>query len=354
MKTTVIMGTRPEIIKASSIIHQLKDPFIIFTGQHYDYNLSTQFLEELDLPKPNISLRLSKSNSAIQVGEIIKKLGKILPKVNPDTVIVVGDTNTVLGASIASLKSGIPVSHVEAGPRSFDWRMPEEHNRIQVDHISELLFAPTQLARKNLLKENVHGRIFVTGNTVIDAINKYADLAPKKSQIKIDFENFILMTLHRAENVDDKNILSSIIKAISHSKENIIFPIHPHTLKKLHDFKLYSKLKDSNNVHMIPPVGYFDMLELMKKCSFIITDSGGIQQEATSPKIRKRVLVTRKTTDSPEAVLAGVAKVVGINSSKISAAIKETSINPKLQTRKTPYGNGNSGRQIIKIMKKYF
>jgi len=159
---------------------------------------------------------------------------------------------------------------------------------------------------------------------IIDAINKYADLAPKKSQIKIDFENFILMTLHRAENVDDKNILSSIIKAISHSKENIIFPIHPHTLKKLHDFKLYSKLKDSNNVHMIPPVGYFDMLELMKKCSFIITDSGGIQQEATSPKIRKRVLVTRKTTDSPEAVLAGVAKVVGINSSKISAAIKET------------------------------
>ena len=348
------MGTRPEIIKISSIIHQLKDPFIIFTGQHYDYNLSKQFFNELDLPKPNITLKLSKSNSAIQVGEIIKKLGKILPKINPDTVIVVGDTNTVLGASIAALKSGIPISHVEAGPRSFDWRMPEEHNRIQVDHISELLFAPSQIARQNLLKENVHGRIFVTGNTVIDAINKYADLSTKKSQIQIDFENFILMTLHRTENVDNKNTLSSIIKAITRSKENIIFPIHPHTLKKLHDFKLYSKLKDSKNIHIIPSVGYFDMLELMKQCSFIVTDSGGIQQEATSPKIRKRVLVTRKTTDSPEAVKAGVAEVIGINSSKISAAIKRTSENPKLHTKKTPYGNGNSGKKIIKIMKKYF
>lgn len=356
MKVAIIMGTRPEIIKLSPIIQRLdkNNTFLIFTGQHYDYNLSLQFIEELGIRKPDFTMKLSKSNPSTQIGEIILKLAKLLPKLNPDTVIVEGDTNTVLAASIASLKSDIPLSHVEAGPRSFDWRMPEEHNRIQVDHISELLFAPSKLAKKNLLSEHVHGKIFVTGNTVIDAIDMYADLATTKSHISINVEDFALMTLHRAENVDDKNTLSGIVKAILDSKQNIIFLVHPRTLKKLHEFNLYSILNKSENVRLLKPIGYFDMLELMKKCSFIITDSGGIQQEATSHKIRKKVLVTRKTTDSPEAVMAGIAEVVGVEQTKILAAIRRTSTNPKIHTKNTPYGKGDSGKRIINIMKKYF
>ncbi len=356
MKVAIIMGTRPEIIKLSPIIHRLdkNNASLIFTGQHYDYNLSLQFIEELGIRKPDFSMKLSTSNPSMQIGEIILKLAKILPKLNPDTVIVEGDTNTVLAASISSLKLGIPISHVEAGPRSFDWRMPEEHNRIQVDHISELLFAPSLHARKNLFSENVHGKIFVTGNTVIDAIQMYADIASEKSNFSIDVEDFVLMTLHRAENVDDKKTLSGIVKAISNSNENIIFPVHPRTLKKLHEFGLYKILNESKNVLLTKPVGYFDMLQLMKKCSFIITDSGGIQQEATSPKIRKKVLVTRKTTDSPEAVMAGIAKVVGTEPTKILTAIKKTSANPKVYTKNMPYGKGDASIRIINILKKYF
>lgn len=356
MKTVIVMGTRPEIIKLAPVINQVRkhDSYLIFTGQHYDYNLSLQFIEELGIRRPDYSMKLTRSNPSMQIGEIIIKLGKILQQQKPDTVIVEGDTNTVLASSIASLKSGIPISHVEAGPRSFDWRMPEEHNRIQVDHISELLFAPSQHAKKNLLLEHVHGKIFVTGNTVIDAIQLYAEKATAKSSLSIEVEDFILMTLHRAENVDDRNTLTSIVKAIVDSNQNVIFPVHPRTVERLHKFGLYDKLNDSENVLLIKPVGYFDMLQLMKKCLFIITDSGGIQQEATSPRIRKKVLVTRKTTDSPEAVEAGVAKVVGVETKGILYSIKKTINDPKVHSKEMPYGNGNAARQIIKIVERYY
>lgn len=356
MKAAIVMGTRPEIIKLSPVIHRFgrNEAVVIFTGQHYDYNLSLQFMEELEIRKPDYSMRLSKSNPAVQVGEIITKMSAILQKVQPDTVIVEGDTNTVLGASIASIKSGIPISHVEAGPRSQDWRMPEEHNRIQVDHISDLLLAPSCHAKKNLLREHVHGKIYVTGNTVIDAIRMYADKASQKSNILVDIDDFVLMTLHRAENVDNKRTLSSIIKAVLASKQNVIFPAHPRTVQRLRKFGLYDRIADSDNILLIKPVGYFDMLELMRKCSFIITDSGGIQQEATSPKIRKRVLVTRKTTDSPEAVQAGVAKVVGVETNTILSEIKKAAKDPTVCAKGTPYGKGDAAERIVKIIRKNF
>lgn len=353
MKVAIVMGTRPEIIKLSSLIKLLnrKDNTIIFTGQHYDYNMSLQFIEELGIRKPDYWMKLTKSNPPIQLGEMIIKLSIIFKKIKPDTVIVVGDTNTVLASSTASLKSGIPVSHVEAGPRSFDWRMPEEHNRIQVDHISEFLFAPSQHARKNLLSECVHGKVFVTGNPVIDAVQMFADKALKKSHLSIDHDNFALMTLHRSENVDDRKTLSAIIRAIISSNQKIVFPVHPRTIERLHEFGLYKMLNDSKNIQLMKPVGYFDMLTLMKKSSFIISDSGGIQQEATSPKIRKKVIVTRITTDSPEAVMAGIAEVVGVREKNILSAIKRTNDNPKMYSYKNPYGIGNAAQKIIKILR---
>ena len=356
MKVAIIMGTRPEIIKLAPIINKLakRDSFVVFTGQHYDYNLSLQFIEELSIRKPDYKLKLAESNPPLQIAEIIIKLSKILYQTQPDTVVVQGDTNTVLAASIASLKSGIPISHVEAGPRSYDWRMPEEHNRIQVDHISEFLFAPSQHARKNLLSEHVHGKIFVTGNTIIDAIQIYADKASEKSNISIDAKDFILMTLHRAENVDNKKTLSEIIKAVLDSKQNFIFPIHPRTYQRLHKFGLYNRLKNSKKILLINPVGYFDMLELMKRCSFIVTDSGGIQEEATSPKIRKKVLVTRKATERPEAVSVGIAKVVGVKTNSILSAIRKTVEEPKIFNKDTPYGKGDASEKIIRIMRRYF
>ena len=353
MKTAVILGTRPEIIKLAPIIDKLKksNSDVIFTGQHYDYNMSLQFIEELGIRNPDYFLKITKSSASIQIGEIISKLSKILIETKPDTVIVQGDTNTVLAASIASLKSEIPVSHVEAGLRSFDWRMPEEHNRIATDHISELLFAPTLNAKKNLVSEKVHGKIFVTGNTVIDAINKFSRISSKKSKLSVAVDGFVLMTLHRSENVDHKSTLSSIVNGILKSNEDVIFPVHPRTLKRLKEFNLYDKLKKSDNVLVLDSVGYFEILELMKKCSFIVTDSGGIQEEATSSSIQKKVLIMRKTTDRPEAIKAKMAKIIGTKTNKISFFINQTAKNPKIHSRKTPYGDGNASSKIINLIK---
>jgi len=352
MKIAVIMGTRPEIIKLYPIISKLnkKNSTLIFTGQHYDFNLSQKFIKELGIRKPDFSMKISKNNPAKQIREIIIKLSKILTTVKPETVLVQGDTNTVLAASLAAQKCKIPLSHVEAGLRSFDWRMPEEFNRIVADHTSKFLFTPTTQTKKNLNAEKVHGRIFVTGNTVIDSINHFADISSKKAKISIDLDNFILLTLHRSENVDDKKSLLSIINGIIKSKENFIFPIHPRTVKKLKLFGIYKKILQSSNIHLIEPVGYFDMIELMKKCSFIVSDSGGIQEEATSPKIRKKVLILRKTTDRPEAIESGFAELVGTNSKKINFAIKKNVNHPITPSRISPYGKGDSANKIIKIL----
>ena len=354
MKIAIVLGTRPEIIKLAPIINKLNknNSQVIFTGQHYDYEMSLRFIEQLGLRKPDYSLKISHSDPLTQIGEIITKLPKIFKKIKPDTVVVQGDTNTVLAAALTSLKSQIPVSHIEAGLRSFDWRMPEEHNRIATDHISEYLFAPTKNSQNNLISEHVHGKIFLTGNTIIDSINTYAGMSSRKSSLVVNVDDYILMTLHRSENVDHEKTLVSIISGILEVKHNVIFPVHPRTAKRLKEFNLYEKLSKSENVLLLDSVGYFEMLELMKNCSFIVTDSGGIQEEATAPKIRKKVLVTRKTTDRPEAVTAGMSEVVGIEKRSIVKAIKKTIRDPTIPSRNTPFGKGDASKKIIEILQK--
>jgi UDP-N-acetylglucosamine 2-epimerase (non-hydrolysing) len=360
MKIAYVFGTRPEIIKLAPIIKKTtsKNSSLIFTGQHYDFDMSLRFIEDLGLRSPDFKMKLTKlqnnkSDRATQTGEIILKLAKILSEINPDSVVVQGDTNTVLAAAITSIKYGIPISHVEAGLRSYDWRMPEEHNRIAVDHISELLFAPTKQTAIILKNEHVHGNIHVTGNTSIDAVSEFIKKAQKKSKLNIDHD-FILTTIHRGENVDNKKTLQSIITGLLNSKGSFLFPIHPRTVNRLKEFGLYEKIKNSNKIELIPSVGYFDMLYLMKKCSFIFTYSGVIQEEATSPLISKKVLIARKSTDRQEAVDAGLADIIGTNSKKISQSINKTLDNPSLISKKTPYGNGTSSNQILQILKKKF
>ena len=361
MKIAIIMGTRPEIIKLSELTKILgtKNCDVVFTGQHYDYNMSSQFIKELGIRKPDYKMILTKlqnttTDRATQIGEIVLKLAKIITKIDPDTVIVQGDTNTVLAAAITSIKCSIPVSHVESGLRSYDWRMPEEHNRIVVDHISDYLFAPTKNSQKILEAEDVHGKIYVTGNTSIDAIEKNIHNLKNKLSFQLDKDNFILLTLHRGENVDDEKTLTSIVKALLTCKADIIFPAHPRTVKQLQKFGLYSKIKNSKNILVIPPVGYFDMINLMKNCEFIVSDSGGIQEEATAPSIRKKVLVVRNTTDRPEAVKLGYSELVGIKTQQIVRAINKNLRNNSINSRKTPYGKGDASVKIANILKKRF
>jgi UDP-N-acetylglucosamine 2-epimerase (non-hydrolysing) len=359
MKTIMILvGTRPEIIKMAPVVRALERnnlPFIfVHCGQHYDYNMSQQFIEELELPKPDYSLRLKAYSQGVQTARIITYIEELLRKITPDLVLVEGDTNGVLGATLATVKLGIPVGHVEAGLRSFDLRMPEEHNRRLTDHASTYLFAPTKTAENNLKKENVWGKIYVTGNTVIDAVIQHMPMAKKKSRIleQIRFDKFALATAHRAENVDDLTVLKSFMETFAEAPIPVVYPMHPRTRKRLRQNRLLHKVKGWKNVQVLPPLGYFDFLVLMKKCEMILTDSGGIQEEATAPPIRKPVLVMRLSTERPEAIEAGFAEVVGIEKQTILETMKKALKNWKKLPEKSPYGDGNAAEKIVKIVKK--
>jgi UDP-N-acetylglucosamine 2-epimerase (non-hydrolysing) len=352
------VGTRPEIIKMAPVIKALKKNHfvLVHTGQHYDYNLSLQFIKELNLIEPDETFALRSRNPTLQISEMIAKLHKIFSKLQrPNVVVTQGDTNSTMAAGIAALKSKIKLAHIEAGLRSYDWRMPEEHNRIAVDHISDLLFAPTKHCRNNLLKENVHGTIRTTGNTVIDAVAENIAIARKKSTINIpyDDDDFALFTLHRAENVDHEGTLINLINALIRTSVQIIFPIHPRTVMRLKMFRIYDKVKTASNIHIIPPVGYFDFLVLMQKCRFLITDSGGIQEEVTSPLIRKHVVLLRKSTERQEAVEAGFVKVVGTKERNIIAEIEQVMSNKKKLPRSSPFGDGQAGKKIAKLLLSY-
>jgi UDP-N-acetylglucosamine 2-epimerase (non-hydrolysing) len=230
--------------------------------------------------------------------------------------------------------------------------MPEEHNRRLVDHLSKYLFAPTEVARKNLEKESVWGNIYVTGNTVIDAVIQHLPLAEKKSNIldKIRFERFALVTAHRAENVDDPTVLKNFVEAFTEAPIPVAYPIHPRSKKRLLQQKMWKKIARAENVQLLPPLGYFDFLVLMKNCEMIITDSGGIQEEATAPPIRKPVLVIRLSTERPEAVEAGFAKVTGVKKQIILKAMEQALNVRKKLPKESPYGDGNAAKKIVKIL----
>jgi len=352
-----VVGTRPEIIKMAPIIRALQKntaPFIfVHCGQHYDYDMSQQFIEELELPKPNYSYKVKAYSQGAQTAQIVSRMEHLLKKTTPRLVLVEGDTNGVLATALAAVKLGIPVGHAEAGLRSFDLRMPEEHNRRLTDHMSTYLFAPTKTAENNLKRENVWGKIYVTGNTVIDAVIQHLPTAEKKSRIleNIRFDEFALATAHRAENVDDPAVLKSFVEAFAEAPIPVVYPMHPRTRKRLRQNRFWRKVESSKNIQILPPLGYFDFLVLMKKCEMILTDSGGIQEEATAPPIRKLVLVIRLSTERPEAVKAGFAKVVGTEKQTILKAVKKTLQNGKKLPEDSPYGNGDAAEKIVKIVR---
>ena len=356
-KTMVVVGTRPEIIKMAPIIRSLHknkmSSIFVHCGQHYDYNMSQQFIENLELPTPEYGYKLKAYSQGAQTARIIIQMEKLLKETEPSLVLVEGDTNGVLGTALAAVKLGVPVGHVEAGLRSFDLRMPEEHNRRLTDHISTYLFAPTETAESNLKKEHVWGKAYTTGNTVIDAVIQHLPIAEKKSEIleSIQFKRFALATAHRAENVDNIAVLKNFIEAFTEAPIPVVCPMHPRTRKRLRKNRMYAKVQKSGNLQILPPLGYLDFLVLMKKCEMIVTDSGGIQEEATAPNMRKPVLVIRLSTERPEAVKAGFAKVVGVRKQGILDAMNRTLKSEKELPAQSPYGDGRAAEKIVEIVK---
>src|SRR3972149_4468541 len=264
----VVVGTRPEIVKMAPVIRALQKSRIpttfVHCGQHYDYNMAQQFIEDLELPQPDYTYKVKANSPGAQTARIITYMDKLLKETAPALVLVEGDTNSALAAALAANKREIPVGHVEAGLRSFDLRMPEEHNRRLTDHLSTFLFAPTLRSEANLKRENVWGKIFVTGNTVIDAVIQHLPIAERKSTIleKVRFEKFALATAHRAENVDNLDVLRNFMDVFSESPVPVVYSIHPRTKKRLRQHGLYAKIMKNKNVQVLPPLGYLDFLIL--------------------------------------------------------------------------------------------
>lgn len=358
MRADIVVGTRPEIIKMAPLYFALRkarvSASLVHSGQHYDYKMSQVFFEELGLPEPEAFLGIGSGTPARQTGEAMIGFDKEFSRERPDCVLVEGDTNTVLAGALAAVKMRIKVGHVEAGLRSYDLRMPEEINRRLTDHASDLLFAPTAESVAILRKERVWGKVFKTGNTVIDATMRYLPVALKTSKVmgQVPWDEFALATMHRAENVDDPATLRGMVSALLESPIPIVLPLHPRTEARLKSAGLLGSVRSSENIALLPPAGYFDMLALMSHSSIILTDSGGIQEEATSPVLKKRVLVMRLSTERPEAVEAGYCKVVGTRAGPILKELRAFVRDPGMKVGPCPYGRGDAGERIAAILKR--
>jgi len=359
---SVVVGTRPGIIKFSPVIRALTeekmDFFVIHTGQHYSYNMDKQFFEDLELPEPKYKNEVVQRAilHGEQTAEMIKEMEKAFIQEKPKIVIVGGDANTNLAGALAARKLRIKVAHMEAGLRSNDWRMPEEHNRVMIDHISEYLFTPTEETKRNLIGDNVKGEIVVVGNTIVDAVHQNLGLAKNKScileNLNIKQNEYFLATAHREENVDNQEILKEILESFTLiSREYnipIIFPIHPRTKKRLKEFNLKEETDKISMLKITDPVGYLDFLKLMAKAKLVLTDSGGIQEETCILKVP--CVTLRESTERPETVEVGGNIIAGTQPNKVFECV-----NLMLKKKKdweNPFGEGNTGKKIAKYLLK--
>lgn len=354
-KIAIVLGTRPEIIKMSPVIRACEeigmDYFILHTGQHYSYNMDRVFFEQLKLPEAKYNLDVGSGTHAEQTGKILVGVEKILMKEKPDVVLVEGDTNTVLAGALAATKVNVRIGHVEAGLRSFDRRMPEEINRILTDHCSDFLFAPTEIAKGNLIHEGIpESKIFVTGNTIVDAVFQNLEIARERkilNELNLETKSYFLVTAHRQENVDVKGRFEGIIRGLKMIAEEfelpVVYPIHPRARKMMNHFHL-----EAEGVSFIDPVDYLSFLQLESNAKLILTDSGGVQEEACILGVP--CVTLRDNTERPETLEVGSNVLVGTTPEKILKGVG-TMLN-KDNSWKNPFGDGRTGRRIVEILQR--
>lgn len=344
-----IIGARPQFIKAAVISRLIRgkycsvfEEYIIHTGQHYDKNMSEVFFHELNIPTPDVNLEIGSGSHGKMTGQMLEGIEKILLEREPDLVLVYGDTNSTLAGALAAGKLNIPIAHVEAGLRSKDMHMPEEQNRILTDHLSSYLFCPTGHSVNNLASEGLVVGVDSVGDIMLDASLYYRKLNHFRP-VKENRDDFFLITLHRAENTDDKARLTNIVEALSsitHIKG--ILPLHPRAKKMLDKFDL----KFSDNISVIEPIGFLDMINLEAESQFIVTDSGGVQKEAYF--FQKHCITLRDSTEWVETVDSGWNVLVGADKNKIVSAINK--VNTTNPDYKAFYGNGTTGESILDIL----
>jgi UDP-N-acetylglucosamine 2-epimerase (non-hydrolysing) len=354
-EVTIILGTRPEIIKLAPVIRECETrdlPYtLLHTGQHYSEELDEVFFDQLELPTPDYNLQVGSKSHGQQTADMIAGIEELLLEESPDIVLVQGDTNSVLAGAIAASKLDIVLGHVEAGLRSFDREMPEEVNRVLADHVAEYLFAPTDQSREYLREEGIDDeQIHVTGNTMVDAVHEHRELAAEKSTILREFElsgdQYGLMTAHRAENVDDPERFSRLLEGVSRGAAKfdfeVVYPIHPRAENRIEEFSL----PVPDRVRLVEPQDYLDFLKLEANAELILTDSGGVQEEACLLGVP--CVTLRDNTERPETLRVGANELAGVDQGEIAAAAdRMLSTDNDWQN---PFGDGTTAEQIIEIL----
>jgi UDP-N-acetylglucosamine 2-epimerase (non-hydrolysing) len=368
MRLLGVVGARPNFMKIAPIMTELKkfpdiEHRLVHSGQHYDDALSGNFFADLDLPAPDVNLEVGSGSHAAQTAEVMRTLEPVLLDYKPDLVIVVGDVNSTLAASITAAKLRIPVAHVEAGLRSFDSSMPEEINRKLTDAVSDLLFVTEESAVENLNREGVPAeKIFFVGNVMIDSLLRHSELAsqsPILDQLSIRHNgnnraSYGVLTLHRPANVDHREILRGILEAVDTiaAEFPIFFPVHPRTRKNIENFNLNRFLTTpggARGIVALGPLGYLDFLALNKNARMVLTDSGGIQEETTVLGVP--CLTLRENTERPATVQYGTNQIVGVKPDRIVSAAQSILRNPKPDSRCPPLWDGKAAPRIVRIIR---
>ena len=355
MKVMSIFGTRPEIIRLSSVFKELEkkgfDHTMVNTCQNYTYSLNRVFFNQLGIRRPDYELRIATSSFGTEIASIIRKTEEILLKERPEIVLILGDTNSGLSA-IPAAYHGVRIAHMEAGMRSYDWRMPEEKNRVTIDHLSSVLFPYTEYSRQNLLRENIApNKIYVIGNPIVDVIqsfNKDIEKCDILNEMNLEKGKYFLVTAHRTENVDDKKSLSNILRGLEliYKKYGfrVIYPMHPRTRSKI------GKLKIPKGVEAINPLGFIEFAKLEKECLCLITDSGTVQEEGCY--FRVPCVTIRKTTERPETVEIGSNIIAGLDPENILASVGAAI--KTVPDWEYSLGDGRSSVRVVNVLRGVF
>lgn len=359
-KVAVVLGTRPGIVMLSPVIRELEqrrfEYFVVHTGQHYSPNMDQQFFEDLKLPEPRYKFEHVQhcQYHGEQTAEMLKGCEQVFLEERPKIVLVGGDANTNLAGALAARKLHIRVGHIEAGERSYDWRMPEEHNRVLIDHISDFLFTTNEKGRQNLKRDGVLGQIFVTGNPIVDAAYQNLEIAKRTSCIMESFElepqEYFLLTLHREENVDIYECLKSILKGLKEVGAQfqipIVFLAHPRTLRRLREFDLLREAQSVEHLRIYEAIGYLDFLNLLAHARLVFTDSGGVQQESCI--LHVPCITLRDNTEWTETLEIGANMLVGTDPERIVAGV-ETMLSVA-RNWQNPFGDGQAAKRIVDIV----
>jgi UDP-N-acetylglucosamine 2-epimerase (non-hydrolysing) len=361
LKIINIVGARPNLPKIAPLMREMQrhpeiEPILVHTGQHYDEALSDIFFRQMGIPTPQVNLEVGSGSHAAQTAEVLKRVEPVLIERQPDLVLVVGDVNSTIAVSLAAVKLGISVAHVEAGLRSFDRSMPEEINRILTDALADYLFVTEEDAIQHLLKEGrPRESIYLVGNVMIDSLRHFLPLAQKSAigeqlalKNGVAWQRFAVLTLHRPSNVDSTEKLAELLGAIDSiaAQVPVIFPVHPRTQQRL----AQAGIKTHPQLKLIPPIGYLDFLCLLSKATLVLTDSGGIQEETTALGVP--CLTLRENTERPITISEGTNQLIGTDPAKIIAAAHDILAGKGKPGRIPPFWDGHAAARIVDVLLK--